>query len=230
MHLCHRGVRRGRDDGEGRQRLPVRAAPPLPQSREGQRGAIGAGDRVGLLTVRHDLPLIESVGGDEAPPRGEGAAEHAGRGDGLGARIDRPPGGLKVLGEMRHQAPPQQVKAPLAALRMPPYDHGGLRRCHVPVGADVRQVAYRAEQVGDLLRGEMAGIATAQGGSLPRFRGGRPSGIRKAVMNALRLRTMRGGVDNLRVRAGQANLQRAQTVQFPLSSKRSVAACGAGLT
>jgi hypothetical protein len=146
------------------------------QPSHSQGCAIRPDNGVRLLAVRHGLPLTEGIGGHQAAPKGQRAPEHAGRGDRLGPGVDRPAGGIQVFREVRHQAPAQHVQAPLSGLRVPPHDHGRLGGRHIPARAEVRQLANRVEQAGDFLGGQMAGVASAHRGSVPRFRAVRLSG------------------------------------------------------
>jgi hypothetical protein len=141
----------------------VRSASPSGLRQPSQRpaNAIRARDGVGRLAVRRGFPLVECVGRNDAAAAGEGVAEHAG-GDGrFSPGIDGPLRGFQVLGEMRHQAPAQQIQPPLAGGGVPANDHRGIGRCQIPVRADVGEFADRAEQAGDFLGRQVAGVASA---------------------------------------------------------------------
>jgi hypothetical protein len=152
MQLLHGRVGSGGQDGEGPHSLFVWRAPAFSDSGEGKRRPVPFGDSIGLLAVRHSLLLIKCVRRHQAASRGERTAEHAGRSRRLRPCVDRLAGSLQVLGEVRHQAPSQQIKPALARIGMPANDHRVLRRRHVPRRRNIGQLplgaATAAAQVG----------------------------------------------------------------------------------
>jgi hypothetical protein len=121
-----------------------------------------ASRRPAPATHRTHRPAPGSAGG-------EGATEHAGGGDGLGAGVDRAPRCLQVLGEVRDQAPRQQVRVPFAGIWMASDDKRVLRRCHIPACRVVWRRVPGAEQADDCLGRKVLGVSTAHAGRMARL-------------------------------------------------------------
>ena len=72
---------------------------------------------------------------------------------------------------MRHQSPPQGVRAPLPGLWMSTHHKTGLGGCHVPIRRGIRDVAQRgegaAEQLWRKLGRERPHMKASAGASLP---------------------------------------------------------------
>src|SRR5215216_1116512 len=92
---------------------PAALVPALPEPGEGEGTAFSHVEVVGLFGSVLALPLVESVGRDEAPPPAEGAAERGFLGGRLAAGVDHARPDLGVVGPRRYEAPPEHLYTPL---------------------------------------------------------------------------------------------------------------------
>ncbi|GAA1245894.1 hypothetical protein GCM10009665_40920 [Kitasatospora nipponensis] len=168
-----------RGGGQPGERVVVGAggvAPELVQpGHRQQRAAVGRRDEVGLLVGlatlggRHGDPLVVAVGGQQAAPGREGLAEGGLLVDGLGARVDHPRPGARVLRPGRDQPPPQrpQLAGELPAGAVHAFQDGPHRvgGRGVPAGGEGLGgvPAGHAEQGGQVLGTSRGDVSAAHG-------------------------------------------------------------------
>ena len=118
--------------------------PDLIEAGEGEHTAVGAVDEVRLLArlpvLGHLLPLVEAVGGQQAPAPGEGLPERGLGVHRLRTRVDHAAPDRDVLRPRRHQAPAHDPQLPR----------------HVPrAGVPIASAAAREHRVDRLGRGDV---------------------------------------------------------------------------
>jgi len=86
--------------------------PALPEAGEGEGASALHMEVVGLLAPVLALPLVETVGRDQAPPPAEGPAERRLLRRRLAAGVDHARPDLGVVGPGRHEPPPEHLKTP----------------------------------------------------------------------------------------------------------------------
>ena len=95
---------------------PAALVPALPESGEGEGTAFLHVEVVGLFAPVLALPLVESVGRDQAPPPAEGAAEGGLLRGRLAAGVDHARPDPGVVGPRRDEPPPEHLQTPLPFL------------------------------------------------------------------------------------------------------------------
>src|SRR5215213_351481 len=95
---------------------PAALVPALPEPGEGEGTAFLHVEVVGLFAPVLALPLVESVGRDQAPPPAEGAAERGLLGSRLAAGVDHARPDLGIVGPRRDEPPPEHLEPPLPFL------------------------------------------------------------------------------------------------------------------
>src|SRR6185503_11930016 len=95
-------------------RVGLAAVPAVPQPREEEGLAALLAEPERHLAARGGAPLVIAVDRHHAAAAAQQIAEHRPLGERLGAGIDRPPRGRRVLGPRRQQAPLELFEAQLA--------------------------------------------------------------------------------------------------------------------
>ena len=129
-----------------------RIAPTIPDTGESERVPGGKIDVEGLLAaIAEALPLVESIGGNQAASLLERLTICGLGGNGLGAGVDQAVTDGDVLGPPRDEAPPQHMQTALRALRT--NDGNRLRRCDVVAWSESRQWLEAEHVLEDVGRG-----------------------------------------------------------------------------
>src|SRR4051812_1606880 len=155
-------VRRPGDDREGPHRpAALRLLPIPPQTRHGERLAVGADNRIGLLlSSRTLLPFVKAIDRHEAAAAAKGIAESRFGGGGFGYRVDAAHADRGIFRPERDQPPTQQIER-AAPLLIKPDDGQLLGRRAVVIGRAVRHGIHRLEQHPDLAERRFLDYATA---------------------------------------------------------------------
>ena len=104
------GIRSGRQDRARFHDTFVRAFPPVPQSGEGEEPLVTHSDKERLFPALLPLPLIESVGGDEATMPAERIAEGRFFTGCFRTGVDEPIADRRILRPGRDEAPAEKGK------------------------------------------------------------------------------------------------------------------------
>src|SRR6266542_1662246 len=112
VHVPHQFVRLGGEDRAAIQRLALGTSPTLPQSGEGEDRVIGHGKAEGQLLLALALPLVKSIGRNQAAPREQRVAKRGPLGRGLRPRVDHLVADCRLLGPPRHKPPAKPLQPP----------------------------------------------------------------------------------------------------------------------